>query len=134
MDNFDSATGEVLAPAMPPAIAAAIIAVKKQVKQFGADDRNEHGRYNFVSVDKFYERIGKLMADAGLALLIDETSTEVRASDKSGNPWLFCQYNLAFMHEGGAMSAPLRRSWAFPSAGRMMIWGVAVAGRLGASL
>jgi hypothetical protein len=115
---FDSATGEIAAaPGMPPAIAAAILAVKKQVKALGSDERNEHGRYNFVSVDKFYERIGKLMAEAGLALLIDETSTEVRASDKSGNPWLFAQYLLSFMHETGAMSAGLRRSIALPISG-----------------
>ena len=52
-DHYDSGTGEIVdAPStMPPAVAAAIIAVKKQVKQLGHDDKNEHGRYNFVSVD-----------------------------------------------------------------------------------
>lgn len=123
-EAFDQRTGEMLAaPAMPPAIAAAIIAVKKQVKALGSDERNEHGRYSYVSVDKFYERIGKLMADAGLALLIDETSTDVRAGeqradrDKPPAPWLFAQYALAFMHESGAMSATLRRSIALPISG-----------------
>ena len=119
--EFDRETGEVMPGVlpgfMPPAIAAAIVAVKKQVKQLGADDKNEHGRYNFVSVDKFYERIGKLMAEAGLALLIDETVTDVRASDKSGNPWLFAQYDLTFMHESGALSHPLHRSIALPISG-----------------
>jgi hypothetical protein len=109
-------TGEVTESprTLPAAVAAAIVAVKKQVKQLGHDDKNDHGRYNFVSVDKFYATIGKLMADAGLALLIDETATEVRASDKSGNPWLFVQYDLAFMHESGVMSHPLHRSCALP--------------------
>jgi len=117
-EQFDPGTGEVLAtPAMPAAIAAAIIAVKKQVKQLGTDDKNDHGKYSFVSVDKFYERIGKLMAEAGLALLIDETSTDVRGSEKSGSPWLFAQYTLSFMHESGAMSAGLRRSIALPISG-----------------
>ena len=94
-------------------IAKAILAVKKQVKQLGVDERNEHGRYNYVSVDKFYDVIGKLMAEAGLALLIDETATEVKEG-KSGNPWLFAQYDLSFMHETGAVSEPLRRSLALP--------------------
>lgn len=109
-------TGEVTESprAMPAAVAAAIVAVKKQVKQLGHDDSNKHGGYPFVSVDKFYAIIGKLMADAGLALLIDETATEVRSSDKTGNPWLFVQYDLAFMHESGAMSHPLHRSCALP--------------------
>ena len=117
-EHIDMTTGEVtVRPTMPPAIAAAIIAVKKQVKQLGADDKNEHGHYNFVSVDKFYERIGKLMAEAGLALLIDETVTDVRGNDKTGNPWLFAQYDLTFMHENGALSHPLHRSIALPISG-----------------
>jgi hypothetical protein len=120
-DVYDGETGEITPiterQTVPPVIAAAIIAVKKQVKQLGADDKNEHGRYNFVSVDKFYERIGRLMAEAGIALLIDETITDVRASDKSGNPWLFAQYDLTFMHESGALSHPLHRSIALPISG-----------------
>ncbi len=117
MDNYDKDTGEVLTPGMPAAIAAAIVAVKKQIRQLGDDTKNVHGGYAYVSVDKFYERIGKLMADAGLALLIDETATDVRLSDKSQNPWLFAQYTLSFMHESGAMSGGLRRSIALPISG-----------------
>ena len=99
---------------MPPVIAAAIIAVKKQIRQLGADERNEHARYNYVSVDKFYATVGPLMADAGLALLINECETEVRPSDK-GTPWLFARYELTFMHESGAMSLlPMSRSLAMP--------------------
>jgi len=123
--NFDATTGEIaFAPAMPPAIAAAIIAVGKRVKQLGEDDRNPQGGYKFVSVDKFYATVGKMMAEAGLALLIDETSTEVRGetrTDREGqarvSPWLFAQYSLMFMHESGATSAPLRRSVALPISG-----------------
>lgn len=115
MDSIDRETGEIVAlPGIPPAIATAIIAVKKQVKQLGADSRNEHGKYNFVSVDKFYERIGSLMAAAGLAVLINEAHSEVREG-KSGNPWLFCRYEITLMHESGALSGlPLSRSLALP--------------------
>ena len=69
MSDHDPATGEVYAR-MPSAIAQAIIAVKKQVRQIGQDERNEHGKYRYVSVDRFYERIGPMMAEAGIALLI----------------------------------------------------------------
>lgn len=117
LESFDPATGEVGVLRMPPVVAAAIIAVKKQVRQLGHDSKNEHGRYDFVSVDKFYDRIGKLMAEAGLALLIDETMTNVRANEKSGSPWLFCEYSLMFVHESGAMSLALRRSIALPISG-----------------
>jgi hypothetical protein len=98
---------------MPGAIAQAIIAVKKQVRQIGQDERNEHGKYRYVSVDRFYERIGPMMAEAGIALLIDETDSEVKEG-KSGSPWLFAHYALAFMHEDGSVSAPMRRSLAMP--------------------
>lgn len=120
MDGMDRETGEIVAMepiGIPPVIAAAIIAVKKRVKQLGADDRNEHGRYNFVSVDKFYATIGKLMADAGLALLIDETGHDLRPSDKSGNIWLFANYACRFVHESGAMGPPMRRAIALPISG-----------------
>lgn len=108
----DLMTGEITA-GVPPEIAKAIISVKKQVRQIGVNERNEHGKYGYVSVDRFYERIGPMMAEAGLALLIDETESEVKEG-KSGSPWLFVQYTLAFMHESGVVSAPMRRSLAMP--------------------
>ena len=118
--NFDPQTGEVkldhAAVSISPAIAAAIVAVKKRVKQLGSDERNQHGGYAYVSVDKFYDAIGKLMAEAGLALLIDETGSEVKEGAK-GNPWLFCHYECRFIHEGGAVSPPMRRSCALPISG-----------------
>jgi hypothetical protein len=112
MSEHDPITGEVCSR-MPASIAASIIAVKKQVRQIGTDERNEHGKYRYVSVDRFYERIGPMMAEAGIALLIDETDSEVKEG-KSGNPWLFAHYALAFMHEDGSVSAPMRRSLAMP--------------------
>jgi hypothetical protein len=101
----------------PVEIAKAIIAVKKQIKQIGSDERNEHGRYNYVSVDKFYDRFGKMMAEAGLALIIDETDSDIKAGGKEGNAWLFAHYELRFVHESGAVSPSLRRSLAMPISG-----------------
>jgi len=113
-EHISQETGEVLsASRMPGSIAQAIIAVKKQVRQIGTDERNEHGKYPYVSVDRFYERIGPMMAGAGIALLIDETDSEVKEG-KSGAPWLFAHYALAFMHEDGSVSDPMRRSIAMP--------------------
>jgi ERF superfamily protein len=117
-EPYDPTTGEItLVPGMPPVIAAAIIAVKKQVKQLGFDQENKHGGYKSVSVDKMYETVGQMMAGAGLAVIIDEISTDVRSNDKTGNAWLFAQYALSFMHESGVMSAALRRSIALPISG-----------------
>ena len=120
MEQIDRVTGEV-SSGVPPSIAQAIIAVKKQVRQLGSDERNEHAKYAYVSVDKFYERVGPMMATAGLALLIDETSSGIEileSTDRDGNlrkvPWLFAHYALSFMHEDGSVSAPMRRSLAMP--------------------
>jgi hypothetical protein len=101
---------------VPPEIAAAIIKIEGQIKQLGSDERNPHGGYGYVSVDKFYAIVGPLMAEAGLALLINETSSEIRAGD-SGKGWLFVQYELQFMHVSGVMSPVLRRSCALPISG-----------------
>lgn len=109
---------------MPPKIAAAIVAIEGKIKQLGTDESNKHGGYAYVSVDKFYERVGKMMADAGLALLINETEADVRTSERTDErgatktvSWLFVRYELSFMHESGAMSASLRRSCALPISG-----------------
>lgn len=116
MSDYNRETGEYLAPRMPPEIAKAIVEVKKRIRQLGSDERNEHARYNYVSVDKFYAAVGPLMAEAGLALLINEASSEVRLSDgERKTPWLFCSYELTFLHESGAMSSlPMSRSLAMP--------------------
>lgn len=101
---------------MPKEIAQAIIKIKQTVTMLGADDKNPHGGYKYVSVDKFYEVIGRKMAAEGLALIVDETAAEVREGSK-GNPWLFTQYSMAFLHTSGVMSPPMRRSCALPISG-----------------
>jgi ERF superfamily len=100
----------------PAAIAAAIIKVAAQVRQIGVDENNPHGGYKYVSVDRFYSIIGPMMAEAGLALLIDEVETDVKEGS-SGKPWLFARYALRFMHESGAIAPPLMRSIAMPISG-----------------
>ena len=108
----------------PAEIAAAIIVVASKVRQLGADEKNPHGGYAYVSVDRFYERIGPMMAEAGLALLIDEVEADVKANertDERGNTkvtaWLYTRYALRFMHASGAVSPPLMRSCALPISG-----------------
>ncbi len=120
MQHVNGETGEVVT-GIPPAIAAAIVAVKKQVRQLGVDEDNKFAGYKYVSVDKFYATVGPIMAEAGLALIIDETSSAIEISESTERdgkvkktPWLFVQYSLAFMHESGAVSAPMRRSLAMP--------------------
>jgi hypothetical protein len=118
LNGYDKETGEVITvtPGYPPEIAKAIVAVMAEVRMLGVDEKNPHGGYAYVSVDKFYDVIGRMMAAHGLSVVIDETDTDVREGAK-GNPWLFARYSLTFLHESGAMSAPVRRSIALPISG-----------------
>lgn len=117
MDTIDQSTGEVLPAKMPPEIAAAVVVVMAKAKQLGKDAQNKHGGYAYVSVDKFFESLGPIMAEAGIWLNIEEDSTEIKANDKSGNPWLFVRYELTLVHKSGAMAPPVHRAIAMPISG-----------------
>ncbi len=101
---------------MPPAIAAAAVAVMKQAKQLGYDEKNDHGKYPFASIDKFLATFRPLMSEAGLFLLIDEVDSDIRAGE-SGKGWLFIRYDVCLAHESGETWGPLRRHCAMPISG-----------------
>lgn len=116
-ETFDHETGEILQPInMPKEVAAAIVAVKAKVRAIGYDEKNPHGGYPYVSVDKFYALIGPLMAAEKLFLWVDEESSEVKEGAR-GNPWLFVRYAMRFAHGSGAVSSPVHRSLAQPISG-----------------
>lgn len=116
MNDISPATEIALPFHLPAEVAAAIVAVAAQIRQIGQDERNPHGGYPYVSVDKFYERVGPLMAAAGLFLLVDEVSADVREGAK-GNAWLFTRYALRFAHASGLCSPAVFRSCAQPISG-----------------
>lgn len=120
MDGFDRETGEMLNPieprgAMPAEIAKAIVEVCKKVKTLGTDERNEHAKYAYVSVDKFIETIGPLMAAAGLVLTQDEIAADVR--QQGDKAWLFVRYAFGLSHTSGAGWGPVYRSVALQALG-----------------
>lgn len=105
---------------MSPSIAAAIVAVCRDVRQLGADDRNNHGGYNFVSVDKFYAAIGPVMAKYGLATLANVARSEVVESVGDNNKvksHLHTEWELYLIHEDGSMYGPVRRDVTVIAAG-----------------
>lgn len=119
--QHDPETGEVMAerdslPKMPPEIAAAIFQVKAGIKQIGFDERNEHSKYSYASVDKFYAALRPLEVEAGLEVMLDESALDVRAGD-SGKGWAFITYNVWLLHKSGAMWGPLKRHLALPVTG-----------------
>lgn len=102
---------------MPPEIAKAVVSVMGKVKMLNKDEKNSFAKYNYVSVDKFFDQIGRLMAEAGIFVLIDEiaTNVEMRESvDDYGKVkkynWLICQYEIRIYHESGVCHGPLTRA------------------------
>lgn len=98
----------------PAEIAKAVVAVMRNVKKLGKDGRNEHGRYNFTSVDAFYEAVGPLCADAGLFVLVSEIEREVSAApsgrdNERASRSLRVVYDISLIHESGAVYSGIER-------------------------
>lgn len=51
---------------MTPNIAAAMVRIAQSVPQLGKADRNQFAKYNYVSIDKYYDAIAKLAAANGI--------------------------------------------------------------------
>ena len=125
METHDPATGEIFDRiAMPPEIAKAIIAVNKKVKQLGKDDENTFARFKYVSVDKFYDNIGPLMAEAGLFVICEEVGCEVAPRETQNEQgsvkksvWLSAHYELTLFHETGVQYGPIHRMITVPATG-----------------
>lgn len=94
---------------MPAQVAAAVVSVMKGVKALEKKDRNQHGGYEFASVDAFLAAVNPLCAEAGLIVLQDEVETEVVPS---GNklPWLKVKYAFTLATSAGVTFGPLHRS------------------------
>lgn len=105
------------APTFPPKLAAALIAVSGDVKQLGKSERNEFAKYNFVSVDRFYEAIGSLMAKHGVHVIPDCVESEVIANAKTGKPLLRERWAFTILHESGESAGPFHRTVTVPAEG-----------------
>jgi hypothetical protein len=124
-EHIDTETGEItIAPTPPrpkmlPEIAKAIVAVMLKIKPLEKDAENSGGgkKYKYVSVDQFYELVGKAMAEAGIFLVAFEHSIDVRVKsstdDRGGvreSSWLSVVFDLFLYHESGAEFGPIQRT------------------------
>lgn len=105
------------APAFPPKLAAALCKVSSEVKQLGKSERNEFAKYNFVSVDRFYEAIGSLMAKHGVHCIPDCVESDVVANTKTGKPLLRERWAFTLIHESGECAGPFHRTVTVPAEG-----------------
>lgn len=85
---------------MTPNIAVAMMKIAQAVPQLGKADRNAFAKYNYVSIDKYYETIGRLAAANGIMWQPREISTVVeREIGKDGA--LRITYAFDLYHESG---------------------------------
>lgn len=121
-DTINPETGEITIaaprPKMPPEIAKAIVAVMAKIKPLEKDAGGSGGvRYKYVSVDQFYELVGRSMAEAGIFLVAFEHSIDIRTrsstDDRGGvreSTWLSIVFDLMIYHESGAEFGPIQRT------------------------
>jgi hypothetical protein len=85
---------------MTPNIATSMMKIAQAVPQLGKADRNAFAKYNYVSIDKYYEGIAKLAAANGIMWQPREISTVVeREIGKDGA--LRITYAFDLYHESG---------------------------------
>ena len=92
-------------PPMPPEIANALNEVSSGAVKLYKGNRNEYANYNFAGIDDFLEVYGKVLAEAGLTIIMDEIE------EKVDNKSLIIVFNFILVHKSGKMWAhPLRRT------------------------
>lgn len=78
----------------------AIIATRAQVGQLGKSEMNPHGRYKYVSIDTYYEKVALAAAKNGLSWIAQETDFKLLPEvGKTGV--IQVSYQMGLMHESG---------------------------------
>ena len=92
-------------PPMPPEIANALNEVSSGAVTLYKKNKNEFANYKFAGIDDFLEAYGKVLAEAGLTIIMDEID------EKVDNKSLIIVFNFILIHKSGKMWAhPLRRT------------------------
>lgn len=85
---------------MKPDTIKAIIATREQVGSLGKSAMNPHGRYKYVSIDTYYEKVSATAAKNGLSWIASEVGFEVMPEvGKTGI--IKATYEVALMHSSG---------------------------------
>lgn len=97
---------------MPGEIAKAVVQVMSGVKRLGKSEKNQHGGYNFASIDAFLEAMNPLCAEAGLFFLLNEAETEIIVAEVAGkrSASLRIAYDITICHASGATMNGIRRN------------------------
>lgn len=104
----------------PKAIAAALVKVREAVKKLPKTEENKFARYDFVSVDAFYEAVGPLLCEAKLTVLSDCIDSTLIETGMKGDKRIFQlreQWAFYFVHEVGEVAGPYHRYVTVPAEG-----------------
>lgn len=108
----------------PAKIAAAIVAVKKELGTLPKSARNKFANYDYTPVDDFYSALRPLMAKAGLFVIPNEAGWDIRdiTATRDGaevtRSTLFIYFDFWFGHESGEVTPwPIRRTVSVASMG-----------------
>ena len=91
-------------PPLPPKVAKAIVGVMAGMEKLAKDEKNAHANYQFAGINAFLEAVRPRCAEAGLLILQDEDSFEIRdmpARDGKSIAWLMIRYAFTLAHESG---------------------------------
>jgi hypothetical protein len=85
---------------MTPNIASAMVRIAQAIPQIGKADRNQFARYNYVSIDKYYEAVAKIAAANGILWQPREVAHEIIPNvGKDGS--VKTTYAFDLYHESG---------------------------------
>ncbi len=96
---------------IPKEVAEAISAVMAGMDKLPKGERNNHGGYDFASIDAFLAAMNPICAKAGLFILQNEEDVEVMPPEngkKVGT--LRAVFSHTLCHKSGASAPPVRRS------------------------
>lgn len=96
---------------IPKEVAEAISAVMASMDKLPKGERNNHGGYDFASIDAFLAAMNPICAKAGLFILQNEEDVEVMPPEngkKVGT--LRAVFSHTLCHKSGASAPPVRRS------------------------
>ena len=85
---------------MKPDTIKAIIDTREQVGSLGKSAMNPHGRYKYVSIDTYYEKVAVAAAKNGLSWIASESDFQIMP-DVGKTGIIKATYNVSLMHVKG---------------------------------
>lgn len=90
--------------AMPPKVAKAVSAVMADITKLEYSGHNNHGDYDFATIDDFLEGLRPKCAKHGLIISQDEESFDLKQTQNAqgkSSTWLIVKFRFTLVHSSG---------------------------------